>query len=328
MRKVVWTLVVLTGWSAAATAQGTSWADKMFKGTTNHDFGGVPRGAQLYHRFPMTNIWAVPIEIMNVRVSCGCVTATPTSQVLKPKETGYLDVLMDGRRFTGPKVVSIYLLVGPQYISTATLRVSAVSRADVVFNPGQVNFGVVPRGQTPVQTIDVEYAGELDWRVSEVLKNGAPLDVALEELYRRPGQVGYRVTVKLKADAPPGLVKQELLLKTNDPASPLVPVLVEATLQASLTIVPGTVSLGTLKVGEETTKKVFVRAGKPFKIMAVEGTGDGLEAELPTAAASAQLITLKYHATQAGTIQRQLTIRTDLEQGTTGTVKVEATVNP
>ena len=54
---------------------------------------------------------------------------------------------MDARRFTGPKTVTIHVTVGPEYTSTATLQVSANSRSDVVFNPGEVNFGVVPHGR-------------------------------------------------------------------------------------------------------------------------------------------------------------------------------------
>ena len=65
----------------------------------------------------------------------------------------------------------------------------------IVFNPGQVNFGVVPRGQSPTQSVDVEYAGALDWRVSEIIGSAAPLTVDLKEFERRPGYVGYRVSV-------------------------------------------------------------------------------------------------------------------------------------
>src|SRR5262249_62394826 len=123
------------------------------------------------------------------------------------------------------------------------------------FNPGQVSFGVVPRGQTPTQYIDVEYAGVLDWRVSDVEKPAAALDVSCKEQYRRPGQVGYRVAVSLKADAPPGPLKQELFLKTNDPASPLVQLLDASTVQAPLTFIPETVNLGSLQVGEAATPR-------------------------------------------------------------------------
>jgi hypothetical protein len=328
MRTLVWTLVALAVGTTAASAQSEAWADKMFKGTNAHDFGSVPRGAQLYHRFAMTNIWQVPLELTSVRVSCGCVTATPSTTVLKPRESGYLDITMDARRFTGPKTVTIYITVGPQYTSTATVRVSANSRADVVFNPGQINFGVVQRGQALAQAIDVEYAGVLDWRVTDVDKGGAPVHVVLEQLYRERGRVGYRLRATLQADAPAGLLKHELLLKTNDPASPLVPVLVEAVVQAPLTVKPNPLKLGSLKAGETVTKRINVYGGKPFKITAIEGLADGIQAELPQTAATVQTVTLIFQAAKAGDLRRQLQIKTDLADQPPVTLTIEGTVTP
>src|SRR5262245_36315411 len=102
MRNVVLAVTALAAIATAAQAQNPDWGNKLFnpdaKGAVVHNFGNVPLGAQLYHRFPMKNIWKIPIEIMNVRASCGCVTATPNATKLQPKETGYLDVLMDTRR--------------------------------------------------------------------------------------------------------------------------------------------------------------------------------------------------------------------------------------
>src|SRR5207237_931355 len=124
------------------------------------------------------------------------------------------------------------------FVSTAKLTVNVVSRQDVVFNPGQINFGVVPQGKTPSQTVDVEYAGTLDWRMSEVVKNAAaPFDVTANEIYRKPpaknfaGKVGYRLTATLKKDAAPGPIRQELILKTNDPITPVLTLVVEGNVQ-------------------------------------------------------------------------------------------------
>ena len=75
MRIALVALFALLVGPTPAPAQG-SWADKMFKGETTHDFGSVPRGAQLFHRFKITNIYAVRLEIVQVRTSCGCVTVT------------------------------------------------------------------------------------------------------------------------------------------------------------------------------------------------------------------------------------------------------------
>lgn len=333
MRYAMLALFLVTLQVKAAPVITEKWAEKMFResgAALTHDFGSVPRGAQLHHRFPITNIYAVPLQITQTRTSCGCVTVTPPAEPLKPREKGYIDITMDTRRFTGPKSVSIFVTVGPQFISTAILQVSANCRADVVFNPGELNFGVVPRGEKPTQTIDVEYAGTLwnTWKINEVAKNNAPLDVAIEELYRRPGQVGYRLKVTLKPDAPAGMNKLDLFLQTTDPASPMVPVLVEFTVQASLSVVPATLSVGTMKVGEKTPRRIVVRGNKPFRILSIEGLGEGIEAELPKEAAAVQIVTIKCEPTKAGDLRRQLLFKTDLEAEPTATMTVEGNVVP
>jgi hypothetical protein len=331
MRKAVSLLATVALMTALASAQTPEWADKLFaKDGTSHNFGTVARGAVLSHRFTMTNIYAVPLQITNTRTSCGCVTVTPSVQVLQPRETAYLDVTMDGRRFSGAKSVSIYVSVGPQFTSTATLQVSANSRTDVVFNPGQVSFNVVAAGQTPTQSIDVEYAGSLDWKITGVAEHTAPLETKLEEKYRQAGpviKVGYTLSATLKASAPPGTYRWELLLETNDPGSPKVPVLVEATIQAPLSVVPaGPVRL-TGKVGMEVATNVVIRGSKPFRILGVEGQADGLAAEVAADAKPTHLVKIKWQAAQAGELRRELRFKTDLD-GATVTVPVEGTAAP
>lgn len=333
MRIVALMLMVAALAASSASAQSTdgAWAAKMFVapkgGSTTHDFGMVPRGAQLYYRFPMMNVWQVPIEITSLRTSCGCVTASTPTTTLKPREVGYLDVTMNAHRFNGPKSVTIYVTVGPEYVSTASLQVTANSRSDIVFNPGEVNFGVVATGQKPSQVIEVEYAGSLDWRVTEIINNSTPLDATIEELYRRPGGVGYRVRIALKPEALPGSHKWELVLKTNDPQSLHVPVLVEATVQALLTVSPPNVNLRSLKVGEVTTQRITVRGTKPFRITAIEGIGDIIQADYPNVPNTIQILTIKCQPTEAGDLRRQLKIKTDLDADSSATVTVEADVS-
>jgi hypothetical protein len=100
-------------------AQQQPWAAKMFKDGLSHDFGSVPRGAQLFHRFTITNIYAVRMEITDVRSGCGCVTAAAATRVLEPRESTTIDVSMDAHRFIGHKTVAIRVSVGPEFISSA-----------------------------------------------------------------------------------------------------------------------------------------------------------------------------------------------------------------
>jgi hypothetical protein len=327
MRKALLTLAVLALGPGAVWAQ-QGWAEKMFSGGITHDFGSVAYGAQLLHKFKITNIYAVRMEITSIKIGCGCVTAEPLKRVLESRESTEIEVRMDTRRFKGPKAVGIRISVGPEFLSSAELRVSANSRPDIVFNPGEVNFGTVVRGNAAAQAIDVEYAGALDWRVSEAAAKDLPLDVSFKELYRRPGQVGYQVRVALKADAPAGPLKGDVFLKTNDPATPLVAILVEANVQAALTVSPSTLALGTVKAGDTLTRRVVVRGSRSFLVRAVESSGDGITPDpLPATPATVQIITFKCQITKAGEFKRELKIKTDMQEAPV-VVTIEAAAVP
>jgi RNA polymerase sigma factor (sigma-70 family) len=103
-------------------ADPAAWANKLFD-QTSIDFGECQHGEQLKHKFKMTNIYAVPMEITQVRSSCGCMTCAVSHKTLTPGESGDLEVSVDTRRFVGAKTMSIYVSVGTQYTSTATLTV-------------------------------------------------------------------------------------------------------------------------------------------------------------------------------------------------------------
>lgn len=323
-----------------APAQGTNWGEKLFVSEQGkqagdaliHDFGTIPHGGQVHHKFKVKNIFAVKLRL-SMRVGCHCATVSPEEVWVEPKGDAEIDVTMDARKFVGPKRVSIYVTVGSanqgaQYASSATLQVLANSRADVVLNPGQINLGAVTKGQASNQMgLDVEYAGTLDWRITEIAAHNYPLEATFQETYRRPGQVGYRINVKMKPDAPAGALKHELYLKTNDPASPLVPVLVEASVQSSVRVVPSIVAFESLKVGQLSEgKKVLVQGGQPFRVVSVEGQGDGLTAELPQSPSALQTILLKFQPTHGGELKRQLYIKTDLAGSPVITVSVEGKV--
>jgi Protein of unknown function (DUF1573) len=332
MHKAV--LALLTGAVLvnAAAAQSGAWADKIFSGKATHDFGTVARGAQLKHTFTMNNIYKVPLQITNISVECGCVTATPSTKILQPGETGKLDINMDTARFSGAKQVKVRLTVGPEFVSTATVTVSAFARQDVVFNPGEIDFGAVGKGQTATKFIDVEHAGNANWRVSEIVKSGAaPFDLKVEQLPQKVGgfvTVGYRIFATLKTDAASGNFKQEILLKTNDAQAPVISFYVVGNVRASLTVAPANpVQLSNLKLGEGRSTKIVVSGNRPFRITSIEGLEDGLTMPLPDRTATTHILDLRVEPRAAGDLRRQITLRTDLDNESANII-VEGTVAP
>lgn len=260
--------------------------------------------------------------------------ASVRRQSLGPLESTIIDVYLDTRRFTGQKTVCIFVtLAGEEYRSTAMLKVSANSRTDLVFNPeAGVDFNAVSQGQTPTQTIDVEYAGLLDWKITGIVEHSAPLEVKMSEIRREKRDqfylVGYRLHITVSPEAEPGTFRWDMLLQTNDPASQLLPVLVQATIEAPLSVSPTTVSMGSIKVGQASSRKVLVRASKPFRIISVEGLDEGMTADLPTTSASMQLVTLKCLPTKPGDLKRQLTFKTDLDSANTASANIEGNAIP
>jgi hypothetical protein len=333
MRKVVLALVAAFWFSSSSFAQQrAAWADKLFSGETTHDFGTVVRGAQLKHNFKMTNIYKVPLDITDVRVSCGCLKAEASVKTLQPNETTTLKILMDGRQFAGSKTVRVFVTVGPKFVSTATLTVSANAQGDVAFSPTDIDFGNLQRGQTPTRPIDVEYTGSLiDWRVTEIVKNSsAPFELKVQELPRLadgPPRKGYRILATMKTDPPTGSFKQEVVLKTNDPAAGVLTFNIVGNVQAGLAVSPSPIVVKDLKVGESQTKKVFVRASRPFRVVAVDGQGDGITVDIPNRQDTTLVLTVSIAPTKAGDLRRQLMIRADLD-GDAVPLIIEATVEP
>ena len=138
----------------------------------------------------------------------------------------------------------------------------------------------------------------------------------------------YRVQLGLKADATPGTYKGDLQLVSNDPQSRYVPIPYEITVQAPLSLSQETSRLSA-KAGETQTRKLLVRANKAFRILSIDGQGDGVVAEAPNVAMPVQTVTIKFTpaAGQNGSIEKTLTIKTDLDGGASVTAKVEATVS-
>jgi hypothetical protein len=178
--------------------------------------------------------------------------------------------------------------------------------------------------------MDVEYAGVLDWRITGIAEHKFPLDVKFQELYREAGRVGYRLQVTLKPDAPPGPFIHELLLQTNDPASPAVPVLVDGNIQAALTAFPPVVPLKDAKVGQEVAHRVLVNGNgdKMFRILQVEGQAGNLLVEYPSVAAKVQVLTIRWRPLVPGDLKAQLRIKTDLDGGATATITVDGNSIP
>ena len=79
------------------------WAKKMFDGDLSKDFGAVARGAEVSHRFKVTNLYKEDARIASVTTSCGCTAPRFDQTPFKSRTSTYIDISMDTNRFQHDK---------------------------------------------------------------------------------------------------------------------------------------------------------------------------------------------------------------------------------
>jgi len=341
MRLVPLALAFWLSFSVPALAR--NWAESLFP-ELDHDFGTVPRGASMHCTFVARNPFQdVPVRISGLRRTCGCtdvaldgvvvlnerVSYSSVHKVLEPGQEATIDVTLDTRRFIGRKSAQITVYLDQPQRASVRLTIRSFIRQDVVLNPGAIQFGAVTREHLEPRSLDIEYAGSLDWRAERVEHSNDDLDVRIEPWYRKPGQVGYKLVVTPKRTLPAGYFSDLVRIYTNDPASPQIVVRVDGQLLPDLIVTPAKLRLGPVRTQESARKYVLLRARKPFRVIAVKGVDDEFKAEFTDQAQTFHMVTIEFAGSpKPGLYHRKLFIETDLDGDNVAEVEAVVQVNP
>jgi hypothetical protein len=317
--------MLLLATPAASSAQ--EWATKMFQ-TTAHDFGTVARGAKAEFKFELENIYEEDVHIASVRSSCGCTTPVVSKQSLKTWEKASVLAQFNTRSFLGARNATITVVFDQPFYAEIQLQVSGYIRSDVVFDPGEVNFGDVEPQATSEVGVEVNYAGRQDWQILDVRCANTNLEVELNETRRGGGRVAYQMNVRLKPDTPPGFLHDQLTIVTNDANMQFIPLPVHGHVQSPLTVSPATLFLGVLQPGQTVTKQLVVRAKQPFRVVDIKCAGDCFEFKRPAdVQRQTHFVGVTFTAgSEPGEVNQSIEIKTDLDQGTTAQCTASATV--
>jgi hypothetical protein len=319
--------VVLLSVSISA-GRAQDWARAMFDHTT-HDFGVVARGAKVEHRFIVENSYEEDAHIQSVSSSCGCSTPQVSRQRLKTWEKAEILVNVDTRGFLGRKDATITVVFDQPYPAEVQLHVHTYIRSDIVVQPGAVLFGSVIQGAGAKQTASISYAGRDDWRIGRVECANPSIEASAVETNRASGQVGYSLSVRLKPGAPPGYIRDQLVLVTNDydVRAARVPVAVEGLVVSALSVHPSSLLMGVAQVGRPLTRPLVVQGQAPFRITAVRSSDERFQCKAPSDAKAAHVLPVTFLTKDvkpiAGTVNAKIRIETDL----TGVNAVEVSVS-
>lgn len=296
--------------ASSAWAQQLNWAEKMFD-KLEHDFGVVARGADTRYRITFTNKYAEPVHISDIRKSCGCTSANPSKTTLVSWEKGYIEFIMDTKKFTHQKDSAVTIVFDKPQHAEVRIPVKAFIRTDVVLTPGGAEFGPITRGTDFERKIAVAYAGTENWTIRDIISKNPDITAKKVETSRGGGRVNYDLIVTVKGSMPVGEFRDQVILVTNDTGNPYIPVMVDGKFENEYSVSPELVDFGTLAPGAKKTMNVIVRGRKPFTIDKIESeksTGT-FEVALPVQARPIHVLPLTMIApSEAGTLTEEFTI--------------------
>ncbi len=308
------------------------WVNAIFP-ERNHEFGTVAKGSKLRYSFKVVNVTDKELHISGYKTKCGCTDVKIGADTVPPGTQTTIEATLDTTNFSGPKPSGLTLVIDRPSPAEVELNMNCFIRADVTLQPGQFDFGTVKRTDGPSQTLALQYiGGNTDFRITGSQHHSPRLKVKITEESRANGQAAYKIVANFEPTATLGFYKDQITLKTNDPASPEIPIFVTGQVQGLLSASPSVMNLGQVAKGASVQKTVILKADKPFAVKETKAAKGTVTTETPASTPGDQPIrTLKitYKAPdKPGPDHAVLEITSDIPDEPPARVNLFATVSP
>jgi hypothetical protein len=294
------------------------------------DFGVSPKGTTLIHYFRFTNNTNQTVTLGQPRVSCGCVTPALTKNRLAPGETAAVIAYMDTRRIPNAGVTKSVIVFVPFLSPTfeeVALKVTTVTRDDLMMSPDVLAFGTVNKGKGAKVSTKVTFTSDPNWEVKKASSTGAFVNPEFKLASRNGTLVTYDVTATLDKDCPAGNWTSDVYLETSNPAVAKLRVPVTVNVVASVAALPENVSFGDVRMGTAPEQKVTIQSTTPFRVLGVKGADDQLSVSVDKdTALPVHTLTIAATPKTAGGFARKVEILTDNKEQPTVIVQVTAKV--
>jgi hypothetical protein len=264
-------LVVVACFAAPAVAQ--EWGKKMFD-RQEIKFGSVPRLSDTKFTIKVHNPYREEIRITSLSTSCGCISwmdkQLPIS--IPSRQERELTIRLDTVGHSGDKRVRAFATLSEPtkgLTASVVIPVEGRIRSDFEVRPSYVGFGPIELGKGYIQRIGINYTGgRPDWKILQAEVSSPHLVAQVVEKSRGRGTANYEVTVEISNSAPLGVLRDQLILTTNDVGDSSIAVPVEAKVEADIVVADA--MFGSISPGQPKSMTVIVRGKKPFKIEKVD----------------------------------------------------------
>ena len=189
---------------------------------TAYDFGQVKEGDIVTHVFIFKNIGDEPLMINRVRTTCGCTAVLLSQKTLNPGEKGKLEVKFNTRGYEGRLSRYIYLETNdprqPKVQITIKATIQVPPRPRIEVNHFTFDLGLFLEEEAISFPVKIRNRGERLLEVSFAHKEATVWlgSTKINSLKLKPRQEK-EVIIKLPPSSRPGLYRQYIILRSNDP---------------------------------------------------------------------------------------------------------------
>lgn len=153
------------------------------------DFKSIYRGSEAKHEFVITNSGDSPLQITNVRSSCGCTVPSIEKRKLGPGEKTTLTAIFDSRRFHGSVTKNIYVYSNDQQNPITKLSIHADVKQDLQVSPASIYFAGLKAGESVQREIEIRNLSGRQVRISEIASTVSAVKVQLDKPLLEPNEV-------------------------------------------------------------------------------------------------------------------------------------------
>jgi hypothetical protein len=251
--------------------------------TPTYDFGKAKTGKDIEHDFWFHNTGNGPLEILQVKPSCGCTTTSQYDKVVQPGKSGKIPIKVATGHATGPITKSITITTNiPGPSATVALQVKGELWQAIQATPNNAAFGNISAAQTKegplVRKLTIANNTESPVKLGEAKSNNAGFKGELKEL--EPGKK-WELTVTLSPTQPTGVLSGMIELETGITDLPKVQIACSAYLVADVDVVPNKMMLPAART-VSMQRDFYVRnnGAKPLKISDVASSNPQMKATL------------------------------------------------
>lgn len=245
---------------------------------TTHDFGTVWDHKEVEVKFPFTNEGTEPLEIRDLRSTCGCTVPALEKTEYAPGEGGEITVIFNPHNRSGLNQRTVTVTTNdPQGAYRLAIRAEVKPVLEITnpFLRFRTDKGVPSTLTTTVygrgETFDANFESADKRDLVSVKKTIAP------EMEERRGEMWRRIDFEVTSlpTAAVGTSQTALTFTTTDERRDRFQVQAVIDVKGDLSVNPSRVSLGRLALDQSFAQEVIVssRSAEPFEIKRVECIG-------------------------------------------------------